>query len=86
MDKVVERLFRLDGFRCHYCQRLLTRKTATRDHKIPKSLGGCNHISNLVLSCGWCNSAKGSMTDLEFLAIPYEDREKLRRGIKIQVT
>lgn len=71
-------LFRLDGFRCHYCKRIVTHSTATIDHRIPRSRGGNNCIANMVLSCAPCNNAKGDMTEEEFLDIPYEQREELR--------
>lgn len=36
------------------------------DHFIPKSLGGSDHISNLMNSCRSCNSAKSNRTLEEF--------------------
>lgn len=45
--------------RCFYCKDFLEEHKATMDHQIPKSKGGRNHRSNLVLSCSGCNNAKG---------------------------
>jgi hypothetical protein len=36
------------------------------DHQIPRSRGGSNRASNLVLSCHDCNAAKGNQTAAEF--------------------
>ncbi len=36
------------------------------DHQIPRSRGGSNRVSNLVLSCQRCNLAKGNRTAREF--------------------
>jgi hypothetical protein len=46
---------------CHYCNKKLCIKTATLEHKIPKSLGGKDNISNLALACTECNSALGGI-------------------------
>lgn len=47
-----------DGSCCHYCKRYKGKLTV--DHKIPRSKGGSNDISNLVLACYDCNREKGS--------------------------
>ena len=52
------------GRRCVYCG---CGETAFEiDHVVPKSRGGSNRVSNLVLSCHDCNSAKGGRTAAEF--------------------
>ena len=53
-------IFKRDGPDCVYCGFGLTLKTFTVDHKIPRSKGGQNHNDNLTVSCGDCNSHKGS--------------------------
>ena len=37
------------------------------DHVIPRSKGGTNRLSNLVLACCECNQAKGSLSVEEFI-------------------
>jgi 5-methylcytosine-specific restriction endonuclease McrA len=52
------------GRRCVYCGR---GETALEiDHVVPRSRGGTERVSNLVLSCHDCNSAKGDRTAAEF--------------------
>jgi len=53
-------LLAVTGYRCAYCRRHLTDKTATRDHIVPLSKGGSNDIGNIIPSCQLCNSKKGS--------------------------
>jgi len=42
---------------CNYCG---TAPATTADHRIPRSIGGTNDISNLVPACAWCNGKKGA--------------------------
>ena len=42
----------------------------TRDHVIPRSRGGSNHSSNIVLSCHSCNVQKRARTPSEWGGIP----------------
>lgn len=67
----VESLARRDGWDCHYCGAALGwgHPSVTRpevEHVIPRSRGGTDRLDNLVLSCGPCNRAKGTMTASEF--------------------
>ncbi len=39
----------------------------TTDHIVPESRGGTDHIDNLQLLCGACNSVKGNGSNEEFL-------------------
>lgn len=48
----------IDNRHCHYCGKSCPPKQITRDHVIPRGLGGQDHYLNLVPSCGPCNSAK----------------------------
>ena len=55
----------VNGLVCVYCGD----PTEVLDHWIPRSRGGMNDESNLVLSCSVCNQAKGAMTGEEFIAL-----------------
>jgi hypothetical protein len=62
--KVYER----DGYKCHYCDKQLTRFTATLDHIVPVAEGGDNGFGNLVTACLGCNSRKTGRPVGDFLA------------------
>jgi hypothetical protein len=62
--KVYER----DGYKCHYCEKQLTRFTATLDHVRPVAEGGNNSLENLVTACLGCNSRKHKRPLGDFLA------------------
>jgi hypothetical protein len=50
--------------RCAYCQQPSARLEV--EHLVPRSRGGSDRISNLVLACHACNQAKGDQTAEEF--------------------
>lgn len=52
--------FNKQGRKCFYCQKPLTRSTATDDHYIPKVKGGTRNNGNIVIACKACNGKKGS--------------------------
>jgi hypothetical protein len=56
-----------DGYRCRYCEKQLTRFTATLDHVTPVAEGGDNGIENLVTACLGCNSRKHKRPVGDFL-------------------
>lgn len=62
--KVYER----DGYVCRYCQKQLTRFTATLDHLKPVAEGGENSFENLITACLDCNSRKNRRPVGDFLA------------------
>ncbi len=62
--KVYER----DQYICRYCQKQLTRFTATLDHVKPVAEGGDNGLGNLVTACLDCNSRKNKRAVGDFLA------------------
>ena len=53
---------------CIYCGES---KPLTRDHNVPLIRGGSDDISNILPSCGPCNSRKGTRTAREYLATTY---------------
>lgn len=53
-----------DGGACHYCG--AERVPLEVEHRLPVTRGGGNELDNLVLACGPCNRAKGTLTDEEF--------------------
>ena len=52
---------------CIGCEVLFPFRNFTVDHIVPKARGGTDHIENLQLLCGACNSVKGTKTQEEFL-------------------
>ena len=52
------------GRRCLYCGR--QHMPFELDHVVPRSRGGSDRVSNLVLSCHDCNQRKGDRTAAEF--------------------
>ena len=53
---------------CNGCLSPFPYRNLTIDHVVPRSKGGSDHIANLQLLCGACNSTKGSGTHEELLA------------------
>jgi 5-methylcytosine-specific restriction endonuclease McrA len=51
--------------RCAYCNS--ENVPLEIDHVVPRSKGGSNRVSNLVMACRSCNQAKGNQTLEEFL-------------------
>ena len=52
------------GHQCAYCH--VRDVPFELDHQVPRSRGGSNRASNVVLSCHNCNVAKGKQTAAEF--------------------
>ena len=54
------KVFERDKYLCHYCQKQLTRFSATLDHIQPVSEGGDNSYDNLVTACLLHNSQRNA--------------------------
>jgi 5-methylcytosine-specific restriction endonuclease McrA len=62
--QVIER----DGYHCVYCDDDLRDQEIHLDHVIPESQGGPTTVSNLQVTCRRCNTAKGVLTEAEFIS------------------
>ena len=73
------RTFLLTTFQgvCQYCNGASRDKIKEWEHKIPKSRGGSNSVSNATLACHKCNQEKGNLTPKEWEA---QIREKKKRS------
>ena len=63
---------------CGGCMVMFHKRNLTIDHIVPKKNGGTDHVENLWLLCGACNSSKGTKSQAEFL------RERVKRGESIE--
>ena len=61
-------LFGRQAGHCAGCNGFFEIRNFTIDHIVAKSKGGTDHIDNLQLLCGACNSMKGTKSQAEFLA------------------
>jgi 5-methylcytosine-specific restriction endonuclease McrA len=61
------KIFERDSYKCIYCDKQLTRFTATLDHITPVSEGGDNSAENLKTACLQCNSRKAARPLGDFL-------------------
>ncbi|SRR5258706_7633879 len=62
------KIYERDNYRCTYCDKQLTRFTATLDHVTAVSHGGDNSANNLKTACLQCNSRKTGRPLGDFLA------------------
>ena len=60
--------------KCAGCKILFPFPNLTIDHVIPKSRGGTDHLENLQLLCGACNSIKGDR-EMAYLMARLKERE-----------
>jgi hypothetical protein len=67
-------IFERDKYKCRYCNKQLTRFTATLDHLQPVSEGGDNSFGNLVTACLHCNSRRGARPVMDALAASNEHK------------
>ena len=61
------KIFERDANKCHYCQKQLTRFSATLDHIQPVSKGGNNSYENLITACLHCNSERGNKPVMDII-------------------
>ncbi|MCF1502934.1 HNH endonuclease [Afifella sp. H1R] len=52
-------------------------RVATKDHVVPRSMGGGNDRDNLVAACVWCNKYRGNQPAAAAFA---RVQKRLRRG------
>lgn len=74
------RIFNRDNGKCKYCGSVLTIKTMTLDHKIPKSKGGVNTDDNLFACCYNCNMLKANMNIETFTRMLSKGKWKNKYG------
>lgn len=59
---------------CGGCGEHFRKRNLTVDHIIPRKHGGTDHLENLWLLCGACNSSKGTKSQEEFLTTRMKKR------------
>lgn len=79
--KMIMRLIEQQGYRCAISGRELTPKTTSLDHIHPLSRGGAHGIANVWVVDHQVNSAKGTLTFQEFVAmcrdvVQYQDKSE----------
>ena len=52
---------------CGGCGVRFEKRNMTVDHIVPRAHGGTDHLDNLWLLCGACNSSKGTLSQEQFL-------------------
>ena len=56
----LRQIYNLYDGTCQYCLKPVKYSLATKDHHVPKSKGGVNYDSNIVLACKKCNNKKAA--------------------------
>lgn len=62
----LERLLKMQKFRCAYCKCKLQKSIIEVDHIIPVFLGGMTSVRNLQILCRTCNKRKSAKLPHEF--------------------
>lgn len=78
------KLLKREGYKCFYCLRELKRDNFYLDHLIPQTQGGTNYKSNLVATCGTCNTRKNATEFESFLLDNYRKGLLTQEEYKIQ--
>lgn len=83
----LQNMYKWFNYECAYCGEKLDGNTLNVDHIVPRVKGGSNHISNLTISCGYCNSEVKSDLDLDELEInnkfTRERKDKILKWIEL---
>lgn len=58
----VQKVLNRDGPECCWCAVYLSRGNATREHLVPKNMGGGDGAWNIAPACGWCNGNRAHRT------------------------
>lgn len=79
--EIREYILERDGRQCAYCG--AENMPLQIEHIIPKSRGGHNRVTNLTVSCGPCNQAKGAQTaaELGYPAIQTQVNQRSMRAV-----
>lgn len=66
-DHIITESGPYDYVLCAYCKKTLHFRTMTIDHVVPRSKGGTDDLSNLVVACKQCNTLKSDklLKDME---------------------
>ena len=63
-----------DGMQCGWCHSTVEEGGAlTLDHLIPVSKGGGNEETNLITSCGVCNTRRGNLSQAQWIRTVAEE-------------
>ncbi len=88
VNAVKNYIFDGQDVRCCFCNKLLTRQTATLEHIIPKSMLDYeeqNNINNLAISCGQCNTNRKVADFNEYRLYVQKKREDLPEGSRQRI-
>lgn len=79
--RTVRILAQRDGWECHYCGDVLDLCSAQVEHWLPRSRGGNDRPSNLVLACRSCNLSKRARAPWEWLGVDCCEAHRILREV-----